>query len=131
MIQQAITTTFYVDRLEQMRSDEFRMALYDKSAELGFETMAYTPKGEVKARGYAAGGKVLTGARLIRSGERGVAITWDSPVWPDSEIKAHGAMIYNATRGHIAIAVLDFQKEVTSTDAEFTVHIPPAGVLGF
>jgi len=132
MIAQSIPTVFKIALMEAMAADVFRMALYTSDAELGPATPGYTTLGEVQAQGYSAGGQVLTGFTLLRPAARSVAIVWDSPVlWPNSTITARGALIYNASRGNVAVAVLDFGKDIISTDHEFEVTLSELGVVGF
>lgn len=111
-------------RGEMQPGDDYYLALYTSSAVLSPMTESYTTAGEVKAAGYKAGGLPLTG---IEFGINGVTacMTWSRPlVWPNSNITAHGCMIYNRTRGGLALAVNDFGMDYTSTNGSFKLTLP-------
>lgn len=105
-------------------TDVYKIALYSASANLSKSTTVYTSEGEVVAPGYTAGGQALSGFNTLLDGDVAI-LDWSSnPVWPASSIAASGALIYNATRGNKAVAVLAFAGLVTSTNDDFTVTLP-------
>lgn len=106
--------------------DTYMIALYTGSATIGPSSTTYTTTGEVAAGGgYTAGGKVLTGAAVTV--DAGTAIlSFDDPSWANATITARGAMIYNASKGNKAVAVLDFGANITSTNGTFLVDLPAA-----
>jgi hypothetical protein len=94
--------------------DTYKMALYQSSANLDPNTIkTYTPVGEVNGQGYEAGGLVLSG---IRYGEDDASLGWSgSPRWPNSSIRARGALVYNVSKNGAALAVLDFGEDKISS----------------
>jgi hypothetical protein len=106
--------------------DDYRLALYTAAANLSPATRAYTPAGEVKGEGYKAGGKSLPAGP-----EGGSRLAWaGSVVWPVATIRGvKGALVYNASRGGRAVAVLEFAEEVSSTADQFKVALPDAPIV--
>jgi hypothetical protein len=126
-IQQNLTAAFKEAMLQLLAGHNVKLALYEEGANLDFTTATYTTAGEVSAPGYDAGGKSLTGFAVAVDGEVAYA-TWDTPVvWPNSTITARGALLYDATDGDRALAVIDFHRNVASTDDDFKVKLPAAG----
>lgn len=128
-IVQAACNSFKQELFEGLHQpeDEYRIALYTSEADLDADTTTYTTVGEVVGDGYTAGGEVLQGYTPgYASGVAWVDWTTD-PTWAESSITARGAVIYNATRGNAAVAVLDFGEDVTSTNDTFTVTLPVPG----
>lgn len=96
---------------------KFKMALYTDKASLDKSTEAYTTAGEVVGVGYAV--KLL--AEPVYGVKDDVAYM-DFPgdiVWDNATIKAHGCMIYDASLSNLAILVVNFGEEISSTNAEF------------
>jgi hypothetical protein len=95
----------------------------------------YTPNGEVPAGGgYERGGLRLEGVRFVRDrAARAVSIVAESAVWPKSSITAAAALIYNASRGGLAVAAYDLRdaqgRPTTSTEDAFTLTIPALGFM--
>ena len=106
------------------RSDHtYRMALYKPSASLGPNTVQYTPRGEVDAPGYKAGGIALSGWSITKSG-RAAELRFDSATWSVSSIRAKGALVYNASHPEkLTVAVLDFGEVVKSHNGPFVVSM--------
>lgn len=106
-------------------NDVYKLALYTASASLNPATETYTPQGEVAGGGYERGGKVLTGYQC--GIDQGVAVLgWREPViWQNATITAHGALIYNASKGNRALVVIDFERPISSTDGPFRLLMPP------
>lgn len=103
--------------------DTFKMALYTANASLGADTTVYTTTGEVVGTGYTAGGVVLTAVTPILSGTT-ACVSFSTAVWDPAEFTARGALIYNASQGDKAVAVLNFGSDKTATST-FTVTFPP------
>jgi hypothetical protein len=126
-IQHSLTTAFKEAMLQTLAGHDVRIALYTDAASIGAGTPAYTTSGEVAAPGYTAGGASLTGFTTVVEGEVAYA-TWDTPVvWPNSTITARGALLYDADEGNRALAVIDFGRNVASTDDDFKVKLPVPG----
>jgi hypothetical protein len=138
-IVQTTTTSFRVELLQAIHNfgptspNTFNIALYTGSATIGPDTTAYTVVGEASGTGYTAGGQVLTISQ---------SPTWDydstpdqiptafvsfaNAVWANASFTARGALIYNATQGNRAVAVLDFGADKTVNNQTFTIQFPAA-----
>jgi len=139
-ITQAMATSFKVQILEGVHNfgsgvvrasaaaDVFKLALYTSSATLGAATTAYTTSDEVSSSGtnYPAGGLTLTISQVPTSSSTTAFIDFDDLTFPSATITANGALIYNATQGNKAVAVLAFGADKTSTAGNFTIQFPPA-----
>ena len=101
----------------------FKIALYTSSATLSAATTVYTTSNEVVGAGYTAGGINLTGTTVSLTGAIAF-VDFNDAVWTGSTITARGALIYNASSGNKAVAVLDFGSDKTSTTGDFTVQFP-------
>jgi hypothetical protein len=122
---QTLTTSFKQDILlgvHDLDTDTIKMALFLATADLGADTLVYSTAGETSGPGYTAGGEVMTGAAVLTSGTTAYA-DFDNAVWTTASFTARGALIYNASKGNKAIAVLDFGSDKTSTTT-FTVQMP-------
>ena len=139
-ISQAMVTSFKVEILDGIHNfgtgvirastaaDVFKIALYTSSATLDASTTAYTTSNEVSSSGtnYVAGGKTLTISQAPTSSGTTSFIDFDDLTFPSATITAHGALIYNATQGNKAVAVLAFGGDKTSTAGNFTIQFPAA-----
>lgn len=115
---------FKVDLLKRLHGDTFKIALYRSIATLSISTPSYTDLGEVESiGGYKAGGVTLKDLVIGEHGET-ASLDWSDPVWPTATIRARAALIYNASRGNVAVAVLVFKEDIASTNAPFTVKFP-------
>ena len=127
----AVCSSFKRELLEGIHNfltHEFRLALYDATASLDANTAAYVTDGEITGTGYTAGGKLLSGAQvLLNPGARAAYAVFADAVWNDSVIVARAALIYNASAGQRAVAVLDFGVDRTSNHGPFHVMFPPVG----
>ncbi len=127
-IYQTLTNSFKQEVLlavHDLQSDTIKMALYLDSADLGATTTSYTTTGETSGAGYTAGGVTLTGVTVNLSG--GTAyVDFADPSWSTASFTARGALIYNASKGNKAIAVLDFGSDKTVANQTFTVVFPTA-----
>jgi hypothetical protein len=103
-------------------TDTIKMALYTNAATLDEDTAAYTTTGEVSASGYTAGGVTLTVEKGIT--DNTAFISFEN-VTISAAFTARGALIYKSGSGNLAICVLDFGSDKTST-ATFTVTFPTA-----
>lgn len=110
-------------------ADEVCMALYGQEAHISPTTSHYTTDGEVRAKGYVAGGKKLEG---YVSGVDGATayVNWtENPVWPVASIRAKGALIYNRSKNNIVLSVVEFDELVISTNGPFVVPMPKSTAL--
>ena len=121
-IEQTMTTQAKFQALGVLATGTLRMALYTANANLGAGTTVYTTDGEVVGAGYVAGGQVLTGVAVSQSGTTAY-LDFDDVVWEPAAITARGALVYNESLGNLAIAVLDFGADKTSTTT-FRVQTP-------
>jgi hypothetical protein len=122
---QTLTTSFKQDVLlgvHDLETDTIKMALFLATADLGAGTTVYTTAGETSGAGYVAGGNVLTGVTVLTSGTTAF-VDFADPTWDPAGFTARGALIYNASKGNKAIAVLDFGSDKTATTT-FTVQMP-------
>jgi predicted enzyme related to lactoylglutathione lyase len=139
-ISQAMVTSFKVEILDGVHNfgvgvtrastaaDTFKLALYTSSATLDASTTAYTTSNEVSSSGtnYAAGGLTLTISQAPTSTGTTAFLDFDDITWASATITANGALIYNATQGNKAVAVLAFGSDKTSTAGNFTIQFPAA-----
>ena len=122
---QTLTTSFKQDILlgvHDLDTDTLKMALFLATADLGADTTIYTTTGETSGTGYTPGGNILTGVTVLTSGTTAY-VDFADPVWNPASFTARGALIYNASKGNKAIAVLDFGADKTATTS-FTVQMP-------
>lgn len=130
-ITQAICSTFKQQLLEGIHNfaasggDTFKIALYTSSANLDSSTTVYTSSNEASGTGYTAGGATLTNAGTGLTGTTAF-LDFDDYTWTSATISAAGALIYNATEGNKAVAVLSFGATYSSTNGNFTVTFPAA-----
>jgi hypothetical protein len=108
--------------------DEYRLALFTAEAQLGPNITTYGvgfgSVGEARGLGYAARGQVLRGRRCFLD-DRVACVDFEDVVWPEASVKAAGALLFNASRGDAALAVLAFPEERESVNGPFTVRFPP------
>jgi len=109
-------------------ADVFKIALYTSSASLDAATTAYTTSNEVSSSGtnYVAGGKTLTISQAPTFTSTTAWLDFDDITWDSSTLTSNGALIYNATQGNKAVAVLAFGGDKTSTAGNFTIQFPAA-----
>jgi hypothetical protein len=139
-ITQAMATSFKVEILDGVHNfgvgvtrastaaDVFKIALYTSSATLGAATTVYSSTDEVSSSGtnYTAGGKTLTISQAPTSTGTTAWLDFADITWDSATITANGALIYNATQGDKAVAVLAFGGDKTSTAGNFTIQFPAA-----
>jgi hypothetical protein len=139
-ITQAMATSFKVEILDGIHNfgtgvirastaaDVFKLALFTSSATLSAATTAYNTTDEVSSSGtnYPAGGLTLTISQIPTSTSTTAFLDFDDLTFPSATITANGALIYNATQGNKAVAVLAFGGDKTSTAGNFTIQFPAA-----
>ena len=124
MIVQTQTTSFKAELYQgvhNLLTDTIKIALYTASANLDEDTTVYTTLNEVVASGYTAGGATMTGVTLGTSGYTAY-VNFANVSWAAS-LTARCALIYNASKGNKAVAVLDFGSDKT-TNGSFTITMP-------
>jgi hypothetical protein len=138
MISQAMSTSFKVEILDGIHNfgtgvvrastaaDTFKIALYTSSATLDATTTTYTTSNEVVGTGYTAGGNTLTVSVVPVSSGTTAYLSFSNSSWSTATITARGALIYNATQGNKAVAVLDFGSDKSSSAGTFTIVFPTA-----
>lgn len=102
----------------------YKIALYTATADLSYETTAYTTSNEISGSGYTAGGQTLTPIIPASSGQTAY-VSFNNVTWTGANFTARGALIYNSTT-NAAVAVLDFGSDKTATST-FTITFPTAG----
>ena len=108
-------------------ADTFKVALYTSSATLDATTTAYSSTNEVSGTNYTAGGEAITIVTAPTSTSTTAWLDFTDVTWATSTITARGALIYNDTSsGNLAVGVLDFGSDKTSTAGNFTI-VWPAG----
>jgi len=139
-ISQSMVTSFKVEILDGIHNfgtgvirastaaDVFKIALYTSSATLDASTTAYTTSNEVSSSGtnYVAGGKTLTISQAPTFTSTTAWLDFDDITWDSATLTSNGALIYNATQGNKAVAVLAFGGDKTSTAGNFTIQFPAA-----
>lgn len=139
-ISQAMVTSFKVEILDGVHNfgtgvvrastaaDVFKLALYTSSATLSAATTAYTTTDEVSSSGtnYTAGGLTLTISQVPTSTGTTAWLDFDDLTFPSATLTANGALIYNATQGNKAVAVLAFGGDKTASAGNFTIQFPAA-----
>jgi len=129
MITQSLCNVFKLNVLKGLEDFDvgsaytYKIALYSEGAELGPDTLEYTPLLEVMGGGYIAGGKELTKVTPSLSGSTAI-VTFPDVTWNPASFSTKGALIYNATT-NAAVAVLNFGEEKTAV-SYFTVTFPVA-----
>ena len=119
---QTLTTQAKLVALQALATGTLKMALYTGNASLNASTLAYTTANEVVGTGYTAGGNVVTGVTVLTSGTTAY-LDFDNVVWNPANFTARGALIYNTSLSNLAVAVLDFGADKTTTTT-FTVQTP-------
>jgi len=131
-IDQAVCNSFKKELLEGIHdfesgADEFKLALYEDTANLSAATTAYpgdSTGGQVSDTGeYSQGGGVLQSQQTGL--DTGVAIvTFANLSFTGVTLTARGALIYNTSESNKAVAVLDFGGNKTATAGTFTIQFP-------
>jgi len=124
-LSQTLTTSFKVESFEGIHdilTDNIYIALYTALADLNEATTIYTTDQEITGTGYTAGGKLMTGATVSGYGNTAY-VNFDNVVWNPAAFTCYGALIYNASKGNKAIAVLNFGGGKTCENT-FTITMP-------
>lgn len=121
-LDQTLTTQAKFVALQQLATGTLKIALYTAAANINADTLAYTTTNEVVGTGYVAGGKILTGVTVSKSGTTAY-LDFANVTWDPANFTARGALIYNTSLGNLAVAVLDFGADKTATTT-FTVQMP-------
>lgn len=119
---QTLTTQAKLIALQALSTGTLKMALYTANANLGAGTLIYTTDNEVVGTGYTAGGNTLTNVTVLTS-DTTAYLDFDDVVWNPAVFTARGALIYNTSLSNLAVAVLDFGADKTTTTT-FTVQTP-------
>jgi hypothetical protein len=119
---QTLTTRAKLVALQALATGTLKMALYTADANLGAGTLVYSTANEVVGTGYTAGGNVLTNVTVLAS-DTTAYLDFDNVVWNPANFTARGALIYNTSLSNLAVAVLDFGADKTTTTT-FTVQTP-------
>jgi hypothetical protein len=134
-ILQTATTSFKVELLQAVHNfgptlpNTFKVALYTASADIGYATTVYTTSNEVVGTGYTAGGNTLVISTSPTSGNNSLNIptayiSFNNTSWTNASFTARAALIYNATQGNKAVAVLDFGADKTVSNDTFQIIFP-------
>jgi hypothetical protein len=125
MIVQTQTTSFKAELYQGIHNllvDNIFIALYTGNANLDASTMVYSTASEITGTGYTAGGKQLLGATVNSSGTTAY-VSFSNVQWNPATFTTRCALIYNASKGNKAVAVLDFGADKTATST-FTITMP-------
>jgi hypothetical protein len=134
-ILQTATTSFKVELLQAVHNfgptspNTFKLALYTAAADIGYTTTVYTTSGEVVGTGYTAGGNTLVISTSPTSGNSTgniptAYISFNNSSWTNATFTARAALVYNATQGNKAVAILDFGSDKTVSSNTFQVVFP-------
>lgn len=120
-----VTDAFRRNPLEHAIRSRPMLALFTNLAQYDHELEKYTAENEVRGDGYQPGGYRLEGGVIVET-PLGFTLLFHSPVWQNATIKARGAVLYLADDSNRAIRVIDFGKDIISTNGPFTVKFPGA-----
>ena len=104
-------------------TDTYKIALYSSRAVIGPELAAYTENGEVSGPGYQRGGYELKGFRNGMAGKNAF-VTFDDIKIDRASFTAHGAVIYNASKGNAVLCTLNFGGDRSVYDGTFELKFP-------
>ena len=103
--------------------DDYRIAFYSASAKVGPQTKAYVAEGEIKGKGYKAGGVKLKGFNTGSIGKNAF-MTFDDVELKNATFSVSGAMVYNASKGNATLCVLNLGGERHVFDGAFELKFP-------
>jgi hypothetical protein len=104
-------------------TDTYKIALYASRATIGPELATYTENGEVSGPGYQRGGYELKGFRNGMAGKNAF-VTFDDIKIDRASFTAHGAVIYNASKGNAVLCTLNFGGDRAVYDGTFELKFP-------
>lgn len=102
----------------------FKIALYVAAATLNDTTTVYVATNEAGGTGYTAGGFTFTNVNPSLSGTTAMVTFAFNPTWSGATFTASQALIYNASSGGKAVAVLDFGGTQTVVAGDFVINLP-------
>lgn len=102
-------------------SDTYKLALYDESATISPLTEVFTTVGEVKGKNYPKGGVTLSGYSVELVGTRANLGFSRDVIIANASISALGGMVYNESKGNLAVGIIEFAEKITSTNGNFKV----------
>ena len=103
--------------------DDYRIAFYSASAKVGPQTKAYVAEGEIKGKGYKAGGVKLKGFKTGSIGKNAF-MTFDDIELKNATFSVSGAMVYNASKGNATLCVLNLGGERHVFEGAFELKFP-------
>jgi hypothetical protein len=104
-------------------TDTYKIALYSSRATIGPELATYTENGEISGPGYHRGGYELKGFRNGMAGKNAF-VTFDDIRIDRASFVAHGAVIYNASKGNAVLCALNFGGDRSVYDGSFELKFP-------
>jgi hypothetical protein len=104
-------------------TDTYKIALYSSRATIGPELATYTENGEISGPGYQRGGYELKGFRNGMAGKNAF-VTFDDIRIDRASFVAHGAVIYNASKGNAVLCTLNFGGDRSVYDGTFELKFP-------
>jgi hypothetical protein len=125
MIVQSQCTSFKAEiysGVHNILQDSLYIALFTGEADLSQATEVYTNAAEVEGTGYTAGGKSIQGVTVGTSGYTAY-VSFDNLTWDSAYFTARAALVYNASKGNKAIAVIDFGADKVA-NGTFTITLP-------
>lgn len=126
MIIGGVCKQFLYDTVAALADADAYVALIGKDADIGPDSMVFSGQGEIKAQGYATGGKKLQ--NFSCGLDDGIAwAAWDQPSWMNATITADAAVIYLKGRGNRILTVLPFDEQKRSSQGLFRLKFPPPG----
>jgi len=131
-IYQTMCTSFKAEVAQALHNftagsgDEFYIALYVATANLGADTTVYTSTGEASGTNYTAGGIALTNITPLAANGTGYW-SFDDATFSNVTLTCAGALIYNSTNGNRAVCVLNFGQTITKTASNLVITFPPMG----
>lgn len=121
-----VSKALLLDFVDSLRDADCHMALVTRTSDISPQTPTFTGHGEVRAQGYAAGGKKLQG--FACGLDDGIAwCSWSNVEWQNATIKADGYVIYAKAWGNRVITVGEFDEEKRSSQGMFRVRMPQPG----
>ena len=130
----AMCTSFKQELLggvHDLDTDSIKLALIKAtpSGTYGAATTNYSDvtgnSDEASGTNYSTGGQVLDGATISVSGTTAI-VDFTDEVFADVTVSTDGCIIYNASQGNKAIAVIDFGGTVSATAGDLTIEFPTA-----